>query len=206
MNRTRAIGIAIAAWSTLLGCAHRPVEPSSTQVQRPELSPRGEAAYAVLLETQRFTDGAIYAGGDTPVEVVALRHLWDEPRAAQAFAALLEEAHLGGQLFALCGLYYSDPSAFERSLGEYAESDRTVTFQSGCSGIEDMPVRELVASPRPNVVRLEDRGQSVRTWVAGQAEGQSFWYDIRGGAYPNVFKAEGGYGEVRSLTLEQGAR
>ena len=154
-----------------VACRHHPeVEPEQA-LRDPVLSERGEAAYAVLRDTSRFTDAAIYAGGGTPVEVVALRHLWDEPGARQAFLRLLDEADLGGQLFALCGLYYEDVALFRSRVEDYVDDPRTVFFQSGCSGMPDMPLRELVASSRENVVRLESPEQTVREWVASRDVG-----------------------------------
>ena len=164
------------------------------------LSPRGEEAFTRLLGARRFTDDAIYVGGVTPNEVVALRRLGDEPHAAEAFAALEEHATLPGRLFALCGLYYADPARFRERVEAYRTSDETIFFQTGCVGIADQAVGELVERAGDGVVRLQG-DETVKEWLArrGNPNGTrgGYWYDIVGGGWPNVFRAGGGWHGVR---------
>jgi hypothetical protein len=171
----------------------------------PELGEQGRVAYEILRTARRFTDAAIYDDGAPPREVIALRLLLREPDAAGALRKLAAEATLGGQLYATAGLFYADPVAFERHVARLAASEATVFYQSGCCGYADMPVRELVASTRPETVRLASNRQSVKEWcaAAGKLEG-GYWLDIRGGGIPSHLRDQGGFAERVELDLEQG--
>jgi len=169
------------------------------------LGREAKEAWSVLAATRRFTDDAIYDGGETPKEVLALRILWREPSASAAFRALLERGSTGGRLFALCGLYYADPEAFERGLRELRGTGERLTFQTGCTTLLEYPVADLVELQRPDVVRLEDRGQSIRAWKSLDSGRFSFVYDIAGGGFPNLFKEAGGYCDVQPRPLAEGA-
>lgn len=169
---------------------------ASTRLAALGLTPRGREAYEVLRTTGRFTDDAIYAGGETPEEVHALRLLWSEPQAAAAFAALLEEAGIGGRLYALCGLYYADRAAFDVAIETWRGTPATVGYQTGCSFLSDQSVADLIESRHPGAVRLTRAGQTIKEWVQANAplvdEG-GYRLDIIGGAIPNEFRAGGGY-------------
>lgn len=178
----------------LVACGAPSPSPPPTPAARPALSAAGEEAYERLLHATRFTDHAIYAGGVTPNEVIAVRRLWREPGAAAAFAALEREATLPGRLYALCGLYYADPTTFRARVGAYRESDETVFFQTGCSGLRDFPVSELVE--REPAVRLAP-GQSVKAWAAARESNEGYFHDLVGGGWPNLFREGGGYAPVR---------
>lgn len=93
----------------------------SDALEIPSLSPLGHEAFERLLHARRFTDDAIDYAGVTPNEVIALRLLWREPQALETFEALLESATLAGQLFALCGLYYTAPTRFEEAVQAYRD-------------------------------------------------------------------------------------
>lgn len=210
----RARGIVQAAVASLasiavLACAcstepARAPVASSAPAPRPVLSAEGQRAYRCLATARRFTDAAIYEGGDTPKEVIALRILWREPHADVALRALLDEATLPGRLFALCGLYYSDRAAFLREIEPYRRSRDVVEFQTGCERLTDQPVAELVECTRGGAVRLERVDQTNREWIEQHAPQGGARYDILGGGYPNVFRADGGWGTVRAQTLDEG--
>ena len=178
----------------LCGCGAPTSSTPPASTDRPELSASGEEAYERLLRATRFTDDAIYDGGVTPNEVIAIRRLWREPEAAAAFAALEREATLPGRLYALCGLYYAAPATFRQRVDDYRESDETVFFQTGCSGLGDFPVAELVE--REPAVRLGP-GQSVKEWAASREADGGYFYDVVGGGWPNLFREGGGYAPVR---------
>ena len=187
----------------LLACLAR--TPTAEVEPAPHLSAVGDEAYAILLEARRFTDSAIYVGGDPPREVIALRLLLREEDGAAALRKLAGEATIGGQLFATCGLYYADPSAFERHVARLAASDATILYQSGCTGIPDHSVRELVDSRRPDAARLDSRDQTLKEWCTknGKLEG-GYWLDIRGGGIPSSLVEEGGFADHVELDLDQG--
>lgn len=189
----------------LAGC-HAAVDPPALAAEpEPELSELGRRAYDLLRAARRFTDAAIYDDGAPPREVIALRLLLREPDGARALRKLADEATLGGQLYATCGLFYADPQAFERHVARFAASAATVFYQSGCIGYRDMPIAELVASERPETLRLASNRQGVRAWCEanGKLEG-GYWLDIRGGGIPSMLLDQGGFAEHVELDLAQG--
>lgn len=187
----------------LSACLARSTPP--TPEPAPQLTPIGKEAYAILLGARRFTDDAIYADGGPPREVIALRLLLREVDGAPALRKLADEATIGGQLYATCGLFYSDPAAFERHVARLAASDATVFYQSGCCGLRDHSVRELVDNRRPDAVRLASREQTVRAWclVQEKLEG-GYSLDIRGGGIPSSLKDQGGFSGHVELDLARG--
>jgi hypothetical protein len=177
----------------------RPVEgpPVVARAEpRAALSPEGAQAWRILRDAERFTDDAIYDGGTTPVEVRAWRWLMREPQAGAAFAQLLEAATLPGRLYALCGLYYSDPAGFATAVEPYRASDATLFFQTGCVGLADMPVAELIEARRMPAIRLASRDESIEAWTRRTANAEGYQLDILGGGYPSLFREGGGWQAV----------
>ncbi len=156
----------------------------------PRLSDGGLLALRVLARTDRFTDLGIGAGLERPVEVDAMRVLFREPEADAAFKFLLGRetrrewrSTREGRMFALCGLWYTDPDAFrgeaERLLEE--EGGGGVRTFFGCLMSEDTTVADLVRHPGDDpVARLKDRRQSIREWRE-ETEVEGAAYDIEGG-------------------------
>lgn len=179
-------------------------QPSTFSV-REELKGDAARAYDYLVATQRFTDDAIYDGGALPKEVICVRILLQEPRAAQIFQELAYTGSMGTRLYALCGLYYADPTAFELEIPRIRETEALIEFQTGCSTLLNFPVKDLVDLGAGNAVRLESREQTIRAWKLEDEARFSLRYDIAGGGFPNLFRTGGGYGEIRKLDLEQGA-
>jgi hypothetical protein len=171
----------------------------------PALSPEGREAFRILRDAERFTDDAIYYAGITPVEVRAFRWLMREPEAGPAFAQLAREATLPGRLYALCGLYYTDPAAFTKAVEPYRASEQTVFFQTGCIGIRDQAVAELVESPGSHPVRLTSRSETVKEWASRNAPEGGYRLDILGGGYPSEFRDAGGWHAVRLEPLDEPA-
>lgn len=173
----------------------RPAVTRSQAVHAPDLAarrPEVREAYERLARAARFTDAAIYDGGATPNEVVALRILAREADGAALFRALESEATLPGRLFAMCALWELDPANFAQHLPRYRASDATVFFQTGCTGLPDVPVRELVE--RPDGARLA-AGQHAREWAAQRADAGARWsYDLVGGGWTDLLLHGGGWG------------
>lgn len=192
-----------AAWLVVmaLGCSSAsesepPVEAATLVPDDPDslgLDAETRQAFQILLTTERFTDAAIGYAGITPLEVRAWRRLIDQPRAAQLFATLLDHARLGGRLYALCGLFYTDPARFEREVDALAGSKATVEFMSGCEIDPEQPVAELVRAGGDHVVRLDSRDQTTKAWIAAHGVTTPYTLDIAGGGYPDLFRNGGGW-------------
>ena len=150
------------------------------------LQPEDLAQYKVLLNAERFTDDAIYAGGETPVEVVAWRHIFALPNARECFLMLAEHATLPGQLYALCGLYFLAPEQFAVLARRLSEDWREVDTQMGCTG-GFQAVAEIVTWRKSDRIVLDDSDQTIGEWVKAHPERRAM-RDISGGAYPSLFK------------------
>lgn len=161
-----------------------------------ELTAHGRSAFGVISHTQRFTDGAIGDGGETPAEVSALRVLIQDPGAAPALRRIYAEGSTGAKLYALCGMWFVDRSAFTQHVHELAAHTGTVEYQSGCMIDERQAVADLVRSDRAHVVRLRGPDQRVKDWArqAGMLEG-GYWLDIEGGGIPDDLVMDGGWAE-----------
>jgi len=187
-RRGRALDILGGGWPEIF----REREPS--QELRAKLTKPGVQAFRRLMVAERFTDDAIYDGGVTPNEVIAMRRLFREPEAREAFEELERRATLPGRLFGLCGLYYTNSSIFLERVEKYRNDEQLIFFQTGCEGIHDQPVARLVDRGEGKAVRLA-AGQTNREWLTDR-EG-SHGYDIVGGGWPNLFRDGGGWGAVR---------
>jgi len=96
-----------------------------------------------LKAAQWFALGGIGVAGTTSKEERALRSLLDEPDAAGKLKALLPEANLAGQCYALLGLYILHDAAYQKNLDRYKSSDARVKTVGGCM-ITEQPVSSVV--------------------------------------------------------------
>jgi hypothetical protein len=148
-------------------------------------------AYVTIKNETTFCSTMVGAGGAVPKVVSAFRTLLWQPQADSAFKSLLVEAKPAGQLYALCGLWFTDPAAFKIAAGKLSKSREEVETLFGCIGMR-RPVAEIVESKDPGAVRLKDNTQTVKQWAASH-KGVSMQPDIIGGYWPGMFKDEGGF-------------
>jgi hypothetical protein len=108
--------------------------------------------------------------------------------ADEAFKSLLEKATPAGQLYALCGVYYTDHAFFLRIIDKHKIRSDYVKVQSGCIG-GNMPASKIVEMDAPNVIRLAHPEQSISEWEDNHRElgKKGFLLDIVGGGYPSSF-------------------
>lgn len=110
---------------------------SRERVSRVEFSENVAKAIALLRKETSFTDGALgeYDGPLPPV--AAMQSLLREPSAVadSAFKHLLSDpdATITGQLYALCGLYFTDSVYFRRAIVDYRTRTGQVRWHSGCT-------------------------------------------------------------------------
>ena len=86
------------------------------------LSEEGELAYQKLLKTTTFKDRASDYKGNVYEDVQAFRVIMGQESADQAFKQLIKTATLPGQLYALCGLYFTDPNYFSFVSKQYKDT------------------------------------------------------------------------------------
>lgn len=156
----------------------------------PELSAEGLRAYQKVKKAEMFCSAAVGYAGTTPEVVWSFRDLLKEKNADAAFKALLQEATVPGQLYGLCGLWFTDQAAFKKEVARYGAMRGKVWTMMGCMIGEDV-IAEVVVSPYPTPIRLNGPEDSVEDWWARNPKdpGHS---DIAGGSWPSVFKGEKG--------------
>ena len=154
------------------------------------LSQEGQTAYQTLLNAPLVEDKALGFAA-TPSELIkAFRILLKERQAQECFKSLLEKATLAGQLYALCGLYFTDYDFFLSAIEKYRQSDKEIVFFSGCIRMK-IAVSDFIESKSPNVVRLNSPQESLEVWKSKQQKitnENGYVLDIIGGGYPNWFR------------------
>lgn len=159
---------------------------SACSISRPSLSDQGSKAYRMLKKTDKFYDYAVGYGGDTPEVVHAFQALLKESNADAAFKSLLKDATLPGQLYALCGLWFTDPAELKLHVERYRSLKTRVPTMMGCIVAEDS-VSELVECKHPGTVHLRGPQDSLKEWWK-RNRSDNVRYDIAGGAWPSNFK------------------
>ncbi len=154
----------------------------------PELSAKGAKAYAAVKTTERFCGSAVGFAGSTPEVVWAFRELLGERNADAAYKSLIQEATLPGQLYGLCGLWFTDQAEFKKQVARYRAMKGKVKTMIGCIITED-EIAELVESSHPKAIRLRGPEDTMKAWWDRNpnAEGRS---DIAGGYWPSELKGE----------------
>jgi hypothetical protein len=184
IEKTRIMIVVLAFLSWL----STPISAVTQSFSTNQLNDEGKKAYDTLAVAKRFEDVAIGFAGAPSMLVKAYRELLKQPQADVAFKSLLKEATLPGQLYALCGVYYTDHSFFLTVIEEYKNrSDYVGTLFGDVGG--DMPASEIVESKAPNVVRLSSPKQTISEWLRkNQAvTKKGYLLDIVGGGYPSWF-------------------
>ena len=109
-------------------------------------------AYQLLLNTNVFSGRAIGVAGIMPDSVKAFQTLMKDDLKDMLFKKLLDEAPLAGQLYALCGVYFTDEEYYKKVVQTYAGNTTHVNIQDGCSGDAPTVAKLLDGSSEPSLV------------------------------------------------------
>lgn len=161
------------------------------RAEPPQLSAKGKAAFEVLKGAPAFSSTTVGIAGSTPSEVFAFRNLLDEPKADEAFKALLKEATPEGKLYAVCALWFTDPAEFQTQVKRLKDTSMKVNHVDGCERGEER-VSRLLWSVEAGAVRLKDNQQTIKEWLEANKPANLF-YDIGGGAWSSLLRDEGGF-------------
>jgi hypothetical protein len=156
----------------------------------PELSAEGVKAYAVVKTAERFYSSAVGYAGSTPDVVWAFRDLLAEKNADAAFKALIREATMPGQLYGLCGLWFTDQAEFKKLVARYHAMKGKVNTMIGCI-IDEDEIADLVVSKYPTPIRLNGPEDTMKAWWARNPNAKGY-SDIAGGYWPSELKGEKG--------------
>ncbi len=163
---------------------------STCAAARPDLSAQGVKAYDIVRTTDTFSSAHVGFAGTTPAVVWAFRDLLAETNADAAFKSLLQEATLPGQLYALCGLWFTDQAEFKKQVARYRAMPGKVKTMVGCS-VGDDALADLVQSTHPKAIRLRGPDDTLKAWWARNPDAETR-SDIAGGYWPSELKGEKG--------------
>jgi hypothetical protein len=198
----------------LLSCTSKAPESPAGASARPY---RDLPEYACLRVVTMFLGIAVGEGDELPKVIDAFHMILDHPRAAEAFKDLLGEARLGGQLYALCGLYLTDPATFRTAVEPYRRLRTKIdACRFGCD-VEHLEVATLVdlgperrdRKSRAGDAEKKDRdGRGVPgEGAASDEEGDSIeGLDIVGGGWPELFARSRRYPPVTPERAAQADR
>ena|GEM_PF-2932380 len=165
-------------------------EPAEAPKKSDKLSKDGQAALQVLLSVRSFQDVEV-RGGEMSAGVKAFRVLVRDPAGDGAFKKLLEDGTKAGQLYGLCGVYFTDPASFRGAAERLHDGpSETVPYEVGDTTADEL-VSTLILSKEPDAVRLKGPKDSVREWLRRTGK-KSYRADIFGGAIPMAFHGEAG--------------
>ena len=120
----------------------------------------------------------------------AFRRVLQRDDADTVFKDLLEQATLAGQLYALCGLWFTDAAVLEREIEHYRDIEREVPAsdesgrRSWCGNTGAYSIGVLAQSPHAEAIRLRGPADSVASWR--RRTGLEGKLDIEGGGWPDV--------------------
>jgi hypothetical protein len=174
--------IAATAVSAILALA----APASAGPPRAPLS--RDAALEVLRTTDTFAGTHVGFGGEPSEQACAFATLIREPDADALFKSLVAGGSLAGQLYGLCGIFYTDPEAFRRTLEPYRGATDSVNTLDGCIGGRKR-ISDIVEHVGPGAVRLDSPKDDIGAWAKRNPQLDSFFLDILGGGYPAELKA-----------------
>ena len=204
LARRRVLSVLGAVLAALLApCGATADEP----VRAAKLGAKAAKAYEILKLAARFEDVAVGADGATPDSYESFILLLGETEADAAFKQLLREGKIAGQMYALCGLWFTDPVAFKHEVERYRTMDQMVETLMGCSLSHQQVSFFVDVSPLPLLehekvvpVRLDNNQQTIEQW-GDKYHVDRCVKDIIGGGWAAHFKE---YDHLRkTLTPEQ---
>ena len=117
-----------------------------------------EEAYRILVKAPRFSLDHVGFAGTTPGTVRAFRFLLDDPSSPQVFSRLLQGS-TAGRLYALVGIYLTDPPRFPQAVQSLeGATDMVETMFGGCV-VDECSVRELARMISSGEIAARLRGE-----------------------------------------------
>jgi hypothetical protein len=139
-----------------------------------KLSAEGQKAYENLLVATQFEDIVLGSAAVPSKLVEAYNVLLNEPAADLAFKQLLERGTLPGQLYALCGLWFTDNLFFRSAIEKYRNSEKWVGMLSGCLG-GGTSVAALIEARKPIVIDVNRPIESLHDYFELNTKLDSEW-------------------------------
>lgn len=149
------------------------------------LSAHERKAYLLLAEAPDFSGLSVGFEGRTPQVAYAFRTLLAAPLADAAFRELLLEGTTAGKVYALCGLWHTDPLYFEKAVQIHRTSPEPLPMLSGCLAWTTT-VGEFVEKKAEAVaIRRRDRHPPFEAWRQEAGE-KKLRLDVLHGGWPSL--------------------
>ena len=149
------------------------------------VTPDRDDSFMLLLNTDTFA-GPMNGRGNRPSQqVAAFRLLLQLDDRAEVFSDLFRRATPAGKLYAVCGLYFSDPVLFGIACNDLATLEGSIRTHFTCI-IASSTIRSIVGRKDDRTVKLKP-GQSLADWLSESDRPDEYSLDIQGGGYPSLF-------------------
>lgn len=149
-----------------------------------KLSATGQIAYMKLLKFTEFEEPVFKEDEKVSEGIESFNILFDDKFADEAFKSLLNEATLAGQLYALCGIYYTDSDFFKEVIEKYKLMDALVLRKVPTMKFM-FKITTLIESQDPNVAIIPP-GETLKDFWGRHKGG--YQIDIIHGGYPATFR------------------
>lgn len=142
-----------------------------------------KAAIVLIREMSVISGAGTGSPGPILDSIHAFRRLVKTKDAGEIFSNLLKEATPEGQLYALCGLFFTDKDAFKSALATYENSEQKLSRHEGCITFTET-VGELTHRQGGVVMQLNP-GESTKRWFTEHTEYRKggFTVDVAGGGF-----------------------
>lgn len=202
----RKYGVLIASWLCLLaiafmlapGEAHGSSQTTNTLATSNPVAPDRlssetlanpkdvQLAYDTLQKATVFPiSGYIGFAAQTPPEIVAFQLIIKSRYADSLFKRLLLQKNITPRLIGLCGVFYTDPTAFIREGKRIKEKGETLRVMDGCM-VFDVPARDLIGPIE--LVTIDVKGKIKPAPVASQKSATLMDQSIATAQLPLLFK------------------
>ena len=148
------------------------------------LSPNGRLAYEKLRTNHGFEEPLYTEGEELPEGIRSFNILADEELADEAFKSLLGEATMAGQLYALCGLYYTDNEFFRQAVERYRDDETLVVRVSREFNVWGK-VSKIIELTEGNIAIIPP-DETLQDWWKKVQGG--YFIDIINGGFPASFR------------------
>ncbi len=155
---------------------------------------RDSAAYATLLKADFFEAPWVGRSMEPSRNAIAFEELVSRPDAQEAMEELFNAEHAPQvRLYGLCGMYFTDPTAFRDGCERMSRLRVTVDYLKGDLLLSGQALSTLIAAPEEEpVLTFTSPERAVSQWKSRVAEmSGGYVMDIRHGGLPTGLRVAG---------------
>jgi hypothetical protein len=151
-------------------------------------APDVATAYEALRATQVVESEHVGYAGTPSSNAAAFRVLLADANGRALFRKLLVEGGLAGRVYALSGLFFTEPGAFPGELQKMSAAGGMVRTMTGCRVSEEEIGAVLRGKPWFDRRIVLHAGESLDDWFKAHGTGQG---DVAGGYYSLMLAGDG---------------